>query len=594
MNILLVEDDSVDRLSTTRLLAQSEPLVNIVEASNAEEGIKLSLEMVFDLILMDYSLPGMNGLEALKVMRRNKNNSTAVIILSHNDDDYLSVKCIEAGAQDYLKKGEVSESRLMRAILLAKERYKIESQLRESHDKLRELAECDSLTGLANRYMFDIAIKKAIPLAKRQNKGLALLILDLDNFKNINDTLGHQAGDSLLREVALRLRMPVREEDLLCRLGGDEFSILINGLDNAIDIQQLIDRIFEALSVPFLLEGKQFIISTSIGIATYPQCADEAGQLMKCADVAMYRSKKSGRNQAHFYSEAIHKEVHKRVNLERALYSAIEKNELVLYYQPQIDFSNGGIAGVEVLLRWVHPDKGLISPLEFIPIAEEIGVINAIGAWVIEQACQQFELWRSNPAFDTEGLMLAINLSATQLSQPDFLQNLKSTLKKYNIPPQALELELTESALNRTDEASNLLYDIDSLGVKLALDDFGTGYSSISRLQEYPFKVLKIDKSFVQTIDENDEANFLRAISSFAKTLQLEVVAEGVETEEQKTWCQQLGLNRIQGFYYAKPMSAKALENTWLNKEKCMEHVYNVPVRSPSMALSSHLEHSLL
>lgn len=561
MNLLLIDDDAIDRINTKRALKQSGHPIEVIETSQAEEGLKLAEQHTFDLILLDYRLPGMTGLEMLKVLRNSTPQPPAVVMLSHSEDEDLAIECIEAGAQDFVPKSEVTASRLIRAILHAKERNKIEQQLRDSREKLRSLAEVDVLTGLANRYMFELSLKNALPLSGRQGKSLALIILDLDKFKNINDTLGHAAGDQLLKLVSDRLQQPLRDGDLLCRLGGDEFAILVHDLRDISLIRRLIQRIFDSLKDPFYLDGCKTIVSASIGIASYPECASDPSLLMRYADIAMYRSKESGRNQSHFYSEELHQQIMKRVGLERDLHNAIEHNQFVLHYQLQVDSKTERYTGIEALIRWNHPTRGLIYPDEFIPIAEEMKVIDKVGAWVLEKACETFQGWQHID----DHFSLAINLSALQLCQCDFLQNVKQTLNKYYIAPQRLELELTESTLNKNTEAAQLLRDLSDMGIKLALDDFGTGYSSMSQLQKYPFQVLKIDKTFIQSIIEKEDASFLEAINAFSQKLGLQVVAEGVETEIQKSCCKNLQIDRIQGYYFAKPIPAEELETQLLD-----------------------------
>ncbi len=562
MKLLLIDDDTVDRMNTRRSLARSKHPMDVTEASSASEGLKLVNDNRFDLILLDYQLPSMNGLELLKLFRQPPRNNAAVVMLSHRDDEQLALKCIDAGAQDFITKSEITASRLVRAILHAKERSKIDQQLRESHEKLRNLAEVDTLTGLANRYMFEEKLNSSLPMAQREGKSLALVMLDLDKFKDVNDTLGHAAGDHLLIEVARRLQAPIREGDLLCRLGGDEFAIIVHNLDNAALIRLLTQRIIAALSEPFFIEGCNFVVSASIGIASYPECATDAIQLMKCADVAMYRSKENGRNQAHFYSKTLHEQIQKRIELERELHGAVERDEFVLYYQPQVDSETEKIIGLEALIRWQHPSKGLISPSDFIPIAEDIGVINEIGRWVLDSACAQLHQWRIRYTSLDLTLSLAINLSALQLGQSDLVSSVENALEKHQIPAECLELELTESALSKNPVASKQqLLALSERGIILALDDFGTGYSSLLQLQQYPFQVLKIDKSFIQPIlNEDNDGVFLEAINLFAKKLGLQVVAEGVETEVQKVWCQKLNFDRIQGYYFSRPMPVRDIE----------------------------------
>ena len=566
MNILIIDDDAVDRMAAVRTLRDSGlSLGEIIETDSADEGIQFAQNNSFDVILLDYQLPPTNGIEVLRLLRGIRNLSTAIVMLSHSNDENLALQCIEAGAQDFLMKVEVSSIRLKRAILLAKERYHLEQQIRISHEQLRQLAEQDSLTGLSNRYFFDEALKDAISNAQRDNKTLGLLLLDLDHFKNINDTLGHAAGDQLLKEVASRLQSPIREGDKLCRLGGDEFAILIQNISNPEQIRLLIKRIFDALQAPMSIEGKSITISISVGIAIYPDCATNAIELMKCADVAMYRAKADGRNQFHYYSKTVHEQMQNRVRLEHDLSIALQQNQFELYYQPQVDSKNFQLIGVEVLIRWHHPELGLVPPGDFIPIAEESGLINDIGQWVLDTACQQFGKWLITLGPSAVNFSIAVNLSARQLKHSNLIPYLKNCIDKYAISPMQLELELTESTLDTSSEAMAVLKNISEIGIILALDDFGTGYSSLSHLQEYPFKVLKIDKKFVQVISNEEDQDFLRAIIAFAHSLKFETVAEGVETEAQKELCSELGIHRLQGYYFSKPLPLSQFEEQWIN-----------------------------
>lgn len=565
IKLLLIDDDEVDRLSILRTLKDSNLTIDeIFEASTPDKGLDLSHKIHFDIILLDYHLPSTNGIEVLRSIRKTHDDSTAVIMLSNNNDDQLALQCIEAGAQDFLLKSEVSISRLQRAILLSTERYNLEQQLKRSHEQLRILAEQDSLTGLSNRYFFDESLSYLIPQAERSGTNIGLLMLDLDNFKKINDTLGHDAGDEFLKIVAKRLKKAARTGDHICRLGGDEFAVVVYGLESLYPLRNLTITIFEELSKPVLLKNKEITISTSIGVATYPECADNAIDLMKCADVAMYRAKNSGRNQTQYYSKLFHDEVQRRIKLESDLKLALSNNELELYYQPQVSSLTNQLSGVETLIRWNHPDTGLIMPDQFISIAEESGLIDDIGKWVIENACCQFSKWLSNHNFKSLTFSIAANLSALQLRDTGLVAFLKSCMSKYQVSPEKLELELTENNLETSFQAIEVLRDLASTGVKLALDDFGTGYSSLSHLHEYPFTVLKIDKTFVQRSDKPDNRGFLEAVSAFAHTLGYKTVAEGVETEEQKLICKDLGIERLQGYYFSHPLPAHEFEMKWL------------------------------
>lgn len=566
MDILMIDDDAVDRMSALRTLKQSDlPLGTVDQAQTAQDGIRMAALHRYDIVLLDYQIPPYNGIEVIREIRGGNDYSTAIVMLSHSNDEELALQCIEAGAQDFVMKSEVSATRLKRAILISAERHQLERQVKDSHDQLRFLAERDSLTGLRNRFFFDEALKDAIPKAARNNQRLALLFLDLDKFKNINDTLGHQAGDYFLKEVAKRLEKPIRESDKLCRLGGDEFAILVNDLVHPTQVRLLANRIYKAFEEPIKIGDESVEITASIGIATYPECATDEIGLMKCADVAMYRAKELGRNQVQYYSRDFHEKMESRIRIENELKIALNENQFTLFYQPQIEAKSGRISGIEALIRWRHETKGLIGPHEFIPIAEESQLIIDIGRWVINAACKQMSIWQKQKGLRDVTFSIAINLSAQQLKDSGLSLHLESTLEEYDIPPSTVELELTEGSLEKSLQAMDMLRRLESLGVKLALDDFGTGYSSLSHLKEYPFSVLKIDKSFVQGIHDQKQASLLNAICSFAQSLGYETVAEGVETEEQKAHCENLGVTRLQGFLFSKPISAKELEKNWLS-----------------------------
>lgn len=565
MKVLIVDDDVVDRMATKKVLRDSALIIDsITEATTATEGLDYAKSNDYDLILLDYQLPPSNGVEVLRELRGSSEFSSAIVMVSHSNDEELAVRCVEAGAQDFLMKGEVTASRLKRSILLAKERYQLEQEVRKSHNELRRLAEEDSLTGLSNRYYFDESLKHAIPRAQRENSNLVLLMIDLDRFKSVNDTLGHLAGDELLKQVAKRLAAPLRADDKLCRLGGDEFAILVESLTHASHIRLLVDRLLETLSEPFTIEGETIRVSASIGVATFPLCGETAVELMKGADVAMYRAKEAGRNQAQYYSRDFHEQIEKRARLETDLSKAIDEEQFVLYYQPQVDIGGKRLVGIEALIRWQHPQLGMIAPDEFIPIAEESNFINELGRWVIRSACAQFNHWLER--FDTEDIhfSVAVNLSAKQLKDRGLIDYCKSCIEHYEIPPSRFELELTESNLVNSLDAVDTLNELADIGVELALDDFGTGYSSLSHLKAYPFSILKIDKSFVQASKPGTEECMLKAVCAFAKSLNYTTVAEGIETEQQHSICSELNIDRLQGYYFGRPSEANELEQAWL------------------------------
>ncbi len=567
MNLLIIDDDAVDRMAAIRTLRRSDlPLSSVDQAHSADEGIHFANKKYYDIILLDYQLPSQNGIEVLRELRGTENFSSAIVMLSHSSDEELALQCVEAGAQDFIMKSEINASRLKRAILIAAERSNLERQVRESHEQLRNLAEQDSLTGLSNRYFFDAALKDLITQAQLDGRKIALLLMDLDKFKHINDSLGHVVGDEVLKKVASRLRGVLGIGDKICRLGGDEFAILLNHFEHLNQVRCLVDEVMFELSQPVQYSGRTIDISGSVGVATYPECAVTAIDLMKCADVAMYRSKGLGGKQAQYYSKQFHQKIESRIRIEHDLKRAIERDEFVLYYQPQVDSQSFDLVGVEALIRWQHPEMGLVPPDEFIPIAEESHFINELGRWVMDEACKQFQVWLNKPGMKDLNFTISVNLSARQLKDAGLSEFLLECLERYHIPADRIELELTESSLESSLVALDMLNKMSALGVKLALDDFGTGYSSLSHLNEYPFNILKIDKSFVRFIEHEDEASLLKAISSFAHSLGFDTVAEGVETSFQRDLCARLGVKRLQGYFFSPPIPANEIERMWQPK----------------------------
>ncbi len=540
----------------------------IDQMDTAEAGLLAVKAQAYDLILLDYPLLIASGMELINELNASE-MGRVVVMLSHADKDETAMKCLEQGAQDFIIKSEITPSRLMSIAMQARQCKKIEGELLESRSQLQRLAERDTLTNLSNRYMFEIGLEQGLALSKRHNTGMALLVLDLDNFKNINDTMGHGVGDTLLQTVAKRLTKTVRGGDMLCRLGGDEFAILMHDLEEPELIDYLTKRIFETMREPLIVDGVEVHLTVSIGVATYPGCGEGANQLLKCADIAMYQSKDSGRNQVVFYSSDVHERIMKRVELERDLHSAVSNKEFYLCYQPQVNCETEEMIGIEALIRWKHPEKGLVSPEDFIPMAEKISLINDIGDWVFETAFAQYSKWRSQKIAFSDNFSLSVNVSALQLEQSDLAERVEKWLKEYDLPASSIEIEVTETSLiNGSAGCATVLCKLAALGVKLSLDDFGTGYSSLAQLQELPFSVLKVDKSFVKSIDQDNETNdtalFLEGINALAKILKIETVVEGVETETQIQICQRLDFDRLQGYYYAQPMSAEALEHSSL------------------------------
>jgi len=446
------------------------------------------------------------------------------------------------------------------------------SDQKRADAKVRRLAFYDTLTGLPNRQSFLIQVAEAIRNAEDNKGRLGILYIDLDNFKRINDSLGHSVGDALLRVLSKRLENCIRRDDYMARagrhesdlqiarLGGDEFTILLRDLDSPDEASTVADRVMTELAEPVQHMGQKFVITPSIGIATYPEDGHDIDSLVKNADTAMYHAKAAGRNRVSLFSGTMSIRSLEHLDLEDALRKAIESGDLELHYQPKLEIATRRVRGVEALLRWTHPDRGPVSPAKFIPIAEESGLILPLSDWVLQAACSQLRAWQGGPFDD---LSIAINLSAQQFDRSDVDKQIIRALSERKISPDRLELELTESTLMRdVDDTTRMMNQLRGAGCKIAVDDFGTGYSSLSYLKRFPIDALKIDRSFVMEIDSaGDNASICKAIIALAHGLGMKVIAEGVETEQQVQYLNFLDCEEIQGFVFAKPMCAADLEN---------------------------------
>lgn len=431
------------------------------------------------------------------------------------------------------------------------------TERKQAEERMRHIAQTDSLTGLPNRLSLQVRLAQLLPEARRHLWQLAIMFIDLDRFKIINDTLGHQIGDELLREVAIRLNRVVRETDFVARLGGDEFVIILPATGGPADAAVVANKIIAALSLPILAEGHELHTSPSIGISIFPDDGSDGDSILKNADTAMYHAKSAGRNNYQFYAADMNKLATERLDIERKLRHAISRNELALCFQPQFRADGTQATGVEALVRWHHPSDGMISPVRFIPIAEETGLIVEIGEWVLRTACREMKNWING---GLKPIRIAVNVSARQLRRRDFCETVAGALAESGLPAELLELEITESAvMENPEEAIEILQRIGRMGVTLAIDDFGTGYSSLAYLKLFPIDHLKIDRSFVADIefDLNDRAIAFGTIA-LAHSLGLNVIAEGVETEDQLELLRANGCDEVQGYLFSKPLSSAA------------------------------------
>lgn len=439
------------------------------------------------------------------------------------------------------------------------------TQLKETEEQLQKLAHYDPLTELPNRYLINERLQQSIRRAQRRSERLAVFFLDIDSFKNINDSLGHLAGDKLLAMTANRLRELLRDDDTVGRIGGDEFLMLLEDINSPDVATNIAEKIIGALRKPTILEGRSVSVSASVGISIYPDDGQTAETLMSNADAAMYSAKEQGRNTFRFYSENLTRAAFQNVLIDSALREAKSRNEFRLAFQPQIDIVTNSLLGLEVLLRWHHPTLGTVSPAQFIPQAERTGLIRDIGQWVLEQACLQGNKWLA------EGLpfgRLAVNVSAPQFRAEDFVDQVRQVLEYANFPPNRLELELTESVLVQdTEQLIGNMDELRAMGIQFAIDDFGTGYSSLSYLKKMPIDRLKLDKSFVDNISTDDNDRIIaEAVVALGQAMGLEVIAEGIEYEEQARALRDIGCTQFQGFLYGMPMYTSRIEGV-LRKE---------------------------
>jgi diguanylate cyclase (GGDEF)-like protein len=472
---------------------------------------------------------------------------------------------ISLGAAAYIQALTLGSRRIRTLVDQRTHQLSVANQLLTEDNTARRLAESalkfqnnrDPLTGLANRNLLRDRLGLAIAQAARSAHPIWVLFVDLDRFKFINDSLGHLAGDELLKKVAERLQGALRETDTVARLGGDEFVLLLpEGNENPLSTV-IVQRVMDAIAQPLSIEGHEFFLTCSIGVSSYPVDGEDVETLIKHADIAMYRAKQTGRNNFQFYTAKMNEQALERLRLEGDLRLALERDEFILHYQPQVDLRSGRIVGMEALIRWQHPALGMVPPGRFIGLAEETGLIVPIGAWVLRTACAQIKSWQdAGLGF----LRVSVNLSARQFYQRDLLESIGEVLARTGLDPQYLEIELTESmVMTDVDSAVAILRGLKALGVQMSIDDFGTGYSSLSYLKRFPIDVLKIDQSFVRDITiDPDDAAIVTSIISLAHNLRLNVIAEGVETEAQLEYLRRHGCDEIQGYYFSRPVDAEA------------------------------------
>ena len=577
---ILIVDDTPDNLHLlSRMLTRQG--YNVRKALSGPMALTAVQTVAPDLILLDIMMPEMDGYEVCQNLKADaKTAEIPIIFLSALDDVLDKVKGFQVGGVDYITKPFQFEEVLIRVqnqlalraaeleirVLNAELEARVKERTQElevANTQLLEMALHDSLTGLPNRALLMTDLRRSIHQAKANlNYQFAVLFLDCDRFKVVNDSLGHLVGDELLILIAHRLSCYVKPQNTLARLGGDEFAILLTEIPNFHDVTTLSDQILQCFSQPFNLERHEIFMNASIGIVIGNCEYNEPEHLLRDADTAMYRAKALGKGQYHLFDPVMHTAALERLQLETDLRRGIEQEELVVHYQPIVSLITGRISGFEALVRWRHPKRGLIPPGLFIPIAEETGLITAIGYWVLSESCHQLRTWQQQNSIDPN-LFVSVNLSVKQFAQPNLLEQIDQVLEHSQLSPDCLKLEITESAImDNHQDVATILKELRKRRILISIDDFGTGYSSLSYLHSFPVDTLKIDKSFVQRLNLTSEnIGLIPVIISLAKTMNMNVVAEGIELVDQLKILRELDCGFGQGYFFAKPLPGEELIN---------------------------------
>ncbi len=560
INVLLIEDNLGDaRLVEMMLAHPGDKNYSLQTADTLSAAKELLDEQGFEVALLDMSLPDSDGIDSIADLKASAPDM-AVVVLSGQEDEGFALETVKAGVQDYLVKGKIDEWQLTRALHYAIERKQL--QLSMLH-----MAHHDQLTGLANRTLFRLRLEHAIGVAERRGESVVVLYMDLDHFKPINDGLGHETGDKLLIEISNRLVKIVRGIDTVARLGGDEFAVILEGVKHTKDAAAVAEKIIEMTTKSIDVDQHKLYVGTSIGIAFFPHCGKDVDSIIKNADSAMYKAKRNGRNQYQFYTNEMNGRALEELKQEMQLHEALNREEFLLYYQPILNLKTNKIIGNEALLRWEHPEQGLLYPISFISMLEHNDMITGVGYWVLETACKQHVAWKK------QGLpvdKLSINLSGRQLLQADFCHTVSDILKKSGLDAAFLEFELTESLLiQNTDVTMEILETLKFMGVSIAIDDFGTGYNSFSYLKRFLVDTIKIDRSFIENLtDKGPDVAITSAIIRLAKDLGIYVIAEGVETQEQLEFLRAKGIDGVQGNFISEPLPPKAFSHMISSESK--------------------------
>lgn len=545
LRVLLIDDSEVDRIMLRRALKAAHNSIVVTEAVAGEQGFTEAQAGNYDCIFLNHALAGNSGMTLLSDLRAAGVKTPAIILLGAGYE-HLAANPVNMGATEYLLKCKLTAeglSQCLRAVI----------RLGRAEAMIEYLSYYDAGTGLPNRLLLIDRLVMALSAAERSGGMLALMFVGVDRFKMVNDTLGHTLGDKLISIIANRLSSCTSKQAVVTRVGGDVFGILLPSLGDSKLAASIAEKMMEAISQPVDLSGYSWHTSVSIGIAICPDDGQDADTLLKNAESAMYRAKEQGGSCYQFYTKSMNEQILERMLLENSLRQAVSQDELVVYYQPLVDGMTGRTVGVEALVRWQHPERGLVPPMEFIPLAEETGLIVPIGEWVLRTACAQNKAWQDA---GYPPVVVSVNLSGRQFYQPDFIGMVRRVLAETGLAPEYLELEITESImLEDIDYTITILKELGAMGIKLAIDDFGTGYSSLSYLKRFPITTLKVDRMFVKdaALDAQDAA-IISAIIVLAHNLNLKVVAEGVETAEQRVFLRERRCNMLQGFLFSRPL----------------------------------------
>ncbi|WP_052130242.1 EAL domain-containing protein [Ureibacillus sinduriensis] len=585
INILLVDDRPENLLALEAIIERDE--YNLIKAYSGEEALKYLLKYDFAVILLDVQMPGLDGFSTAKIIKaREKTKHIPILFITANnlDSEHIFMG-YSVGAIDYILKPfdplilKSKVERFVELYLLNKKIVAQSKSLEEKNQTIEYMAYHDGLTNLPNRRKFHDVLLQTLTKAKQSNETLGLMYLDLDRFKSVNDSLGHVIGDKLLQQVSKRLLSSVRKTDFVARIGGDEFIILLSNSDRE-GCLEVAETLLDSFKEPFYIDSFEFYMTTCIGLSIFPYDAEDSSTLMKNADAALYLAKEQGKNRYKVYHSGMNMESYRKFLMQHELRRAIELDQFSLVYQPRIDLQTGKVVNAEALIRWNHPEWGIVRPDVFIPIAEESNFIYEIDKWVLKTVCTQLNCWKEQ----LPSLKISVNFNAQHFLQRNLVEHLREILEASKVDPSLLEIEVTETALLHNEEiVKSSLEKIKKLNINIALDDYGTGYSSINYLREFPFDTIKIDKSYIQEITDPQKNSriIVESIITLIKNLNFRVIAEGVETEDQLNLLKKMQCDEIQGYYYSQPLSPG--EFVQYAKRKNHENINTVPLKNKNL-----------